>query len=116
MAVAMMVDNPEGSQELYEQIRAHLGLDKPAGGIFHIAGLEGSAARPIESAKLKRPLALAMGAEGKGLRHLTRQTCDELVRLDLPGPIKSLNVSNACALALYAVSRPDEPWTKADRL
>jgi 23S rRNA (guanosine2251-2'-O)-methyltransferase len=83
---------------------------------FHIAGLEGSAARSIESAKLKRPLALAMGAEGKGLRHLTRQTCDELVRLDLPGPIKSLNVSNACALALYAVSRPDEPRTKADRL
>jgi 23S rRNA (guanosine2251-2'-O)-methyltransferase len=83
---------------------------------FHIAGLEGSAARSIESAKLKRPLALAMGAEGKGLRHLTRQTCDELVRLDLPGPIKSLNVSNACALALYAVSRPDELRTKADRL
>ena len=38
MAVAMMVDNPEGSQELYEQIRARLGLDKPAGGIFHVAG------------------------------------------------------------------------------
>ena len=38
MAVAMMVDNPKGSQELYEQIRARLGLDKPAGGIFHVAG------------------------------------------------------------------------------
>jgi hypothetical protein len=38
VAVAMMVDNPEGSQELYEQIRARLGLEKPAGGIFHIAG------------------------------------------------------------------------------
>ncbi len=38
MAVAMMVDNPEGSQEVYEKIRAHLGLQKPAGGIFHIAG------------------------------------------------------------------------------
>jgi hypothetical protein len=38
MAVAMMVDNPQGSQEVYEQIRAHIGLDKPAGGIFHIAG------------------------------------------------------------------------------
>jgi hypothetical protein len=34
----MMVDNPKGSQELYEQIRARLGLDKPAGGIFHVAG------------------------------------------------------------------------------
>ena len=38
MAVAMMVDNPEGSQDVYEQIRAQLGLDKPAGGIFHVAG------------------------------------------------------------------------------
>jgi hypothetical protein len=38
MAVATMVDNPAGSQEVYEKIRAHLGLEKPAGGIFHIAG------------------------------------------------------------------------------
>jgi hypothetical protein len=38
MAVALMVDNPAGSQELYEQIRAAIGLEKPAGGIFHIAG------------------------------------------------------------------------------
>ena len=38
MAVALMVDNPNGSQELYEQIRAEIGLEKPAGGIFHIAG------------------------------------------------------------------------------
>jgi hypothetical protein len=38
VAVALMLDNPEGSQETYEQIRAELGLEKPAGGIFHIAG------------------------------------------------------------------------------
>jgi hypothetical protein len=38
MAIAMMVDNPAGSQEVYESIRARLGLDKPAGGIFHLAG------------------------------------------------------------------------------
>jgi hypothetical protein len=38
VAVALMVENPDGSQELYEQIRAELGLEKPAGGIFHIAG------------------------------------------------------------------------------
>src|SRR5688500_8710749 len=38
MAFAMMIDNPQGSQELYEKIRAHIGLQKPAGGIFHIAG------------------------------------------------------------------------------
>jgi hypothetical protein len=38
MAVVMMVDNPKGSQEVYEKLRAHLGLDTAAGGIFHVAG------------------------------------------------------------------------------
>jgi hypothetical protein len=38
MAVAMMVDNPNGSQEIYERVRALLGMEKPAGGIFHVAG------------------------------------------------------------------------------
>ena len=38
MAIAMMVDNPQGSQEVYDRIRAHLGIEKPVGGIFHIAG------------------------------------------------------------------------------
>ena len=38
MAVAMMVDNPEGSQEIYEKVRAQMGLEAPAGGIFHAAG------------------------------------------------------------------------------
>lgn len=38
MPIAMLVDNPEGSQELYDRVRAHLGLDQPAGGILHVAG------------------------------------------------------------------------------
>jgi hypothetical protein len=38
MGVAMMIDNPEGSQEIYERLRERIGLDKPAGGIFHVAG------------------------------------------------------------------------------
>ena len=38
MAVAMVVDNPNGSQEIYDRVRGQLGLERPAGGIFHVAG------------------------------------------------------------------------------
>lgn len=70
---------------------------------FTILGLDSEASLPIEQAGASLPVALVLGAEGKGLRRLTREACDHLVRLDLPGPVKSLNVSNAAALALYAL-------------
>jgi 23S rRNA (guanosine2251-2'-O)-methyltransferase len=68
---------------------------------FQLVGLAEEGETDLSDAKLKAPLALVMGAEGKGLRQLTRETCDFLARLDMPGEIKSLNVSNAAALALY---------------
>lgn len=73
---------------------------------FRLLGLDSEAEKDIGEASPGRPVALVLGAEGKGLRQLTRQTCDEVVRLDMPGRIASLNVSNAAAIALYALSRP----------
>ncbi len=71
---------------------------------FLLVGLDSAGESDLASAALRVPLALVVGAEGKGLRQLTRTTCDLVARLDLPGEIKSLNVSNATALALYIAS------------
>jgi 23S rRNA (guanosine2251-2'-O)-methyltransferase len=71
---------------------------------YSVIGLDSEGSEPIETIPLSKPLALVLGAEGKGLRRLTRERCDFVARLDLPGPIKSLNVSNACAATLTVVS------------
>ncbi len=63
-------------------------------------GLDSEADASLAAIPLRRPVALVLGGEGKGLRRLSRENCDFLVRLDMPGAIKSLNVSNACAVAL----------------
>ena len=73
--------------------------------IFRIAGLDSEAPSEIADIDRTPPLAIVMGAEGKGLRQLTRDSCDHLARLELDGAIRSLNVSNACAVALYALTR-----------
>jgi 23S rRNA (guanosine2251-2'-O)-methyltransferase len=69
-----------------------------------LIGLDGSGDTDLAATPLSAPLALVLGAEGKGLRQLTRTTCDRIARLNLPGAIKSLNVSNAAALALYVAT------------
>src|SRR5262245_43353760 len=82
------------------------GLEALRASGFQLVGLAGEAELDLAAAHLRAPLALVLGAEGKGLRQLTRATCDQVARLALPGDIKSLNVTNAAAVALYiATSR-----------
>jgi 23S rRNA (guanosine2251-2'-O)-methyltransferase len=69
-----------------------------------ILGFDSDAPVPLAPRRDAAPLAVVLGAEGKGLRQKTRSLCDEVVRLDMPGPIKSLNVSNAAAIALFAAT------------
>ena len=68
---------------------------------FMTVGLDSEGQQNLGAVALRQPLALVLGAEGKGLRQLTRDTCNVVARLDMPGEIKSLNVSNAAVLSLY---------------
>ena len=75
---------------------------------FTVIGLDGGATERLEEAALPERLALVLGAEGKGLRQLTRESCDRLARIATEGALASLNVSNAAAVALH--------WATATRL
>lgn len=67
-------------------------------------GFDSEAEAVLAPGDIPSPLAIVLGAEGKGLREKTRSLCDQMVKLDMPGPIKSLNVSNAAAIALFAAT------------
>lgn len=69
---------------------------------FRTIGLDSAGPLELEQAFSGEKIALVLGAEGKGLRQKTRETVSTLARLDLPGAIRSLNVSNAAAVSLYA--------------
>jgi 23S rRNA (guanosine2251-2'-O)-methyltransferase len=68
-------------------------------------GASDDAPRTLYQADLKRPVALVLGAEGAGMRQLTRKTCDELVRIPMRGAVESLNVSVASGICLYEALR-----------
>ena len=75
-----------------------------------VVGAEAGADRRADEADLRGPTLLVMGAEGAGLRQLTRQHCDVLVRLPSIGSVESLNVSVATGMLLYEACRQRGRW------
>ncbi len=72
---------------------------------IRVVGTSDDAPRSLYEAELTGPMALVLGAEGTGLRQLTRKTCDELVHIPMAGAVESLNVSVAAGVCLYEARR-----------
>ena len=72
-------------------------------------GLDSDAETGLDTLAPTRPAVIVLGAEGKGLRERTRTCCDVLAKIPFTGAIRSLNVSNAAAIALYALGRDRAP-------
>ncbi|WP_394253015.1 23S rRNA (guanosine(2251)-2'-O)-methyltransferase RlmB [Vibrio profundi] len=68
-------------------------------------GTAGEAKHDIYQAKMTGPLAVVMGAEGDGMRRLTRETCDDLIKIPMAGSVSSLNVSVASGICLFEAVR-----------
>lgn len=68
-------------------------------------GTAGEATHDVYQAKLTGPLAIVMGAEGDGMRRLTRETCDDLIKIPMAGTVSSLNVSVASGICLFEAVR-----------
>lgn len=89
-----------------------LKLLKEAG--LWVVGADAAAERSADAVDLKGPAVLVLGAEGAGLRHLTRQNCDFLVRLPQLGAVESLNVSVAAGMLLYETARQRGRWQRQE--
>ncbi|WP_459618168.1 23S rRNA (guanosine(2251)-2'-O)-methyltransferase RlmB [Bordetella sp. 2513F-2] len=70
-----------------------------------LVGTDDQAAEPVHAIDARQPMAWVMGAEGEGMRRLTRETCDQLVHIPMLGSVESLNVSVASAVCLYETVR-----------
>jgi 23S rRNA (guanosine2251-2'-O)-methyltransferase len=78
-----------------------------------LVGASADASDTLYDVDLAGPTAVILGAEGKGLRHLTRECCDSLVRLPMSGVVESLNVSVATGICLYEIQRQRRLATKS---
>ncbi len=72
---------------------------------FWVSGLAGEASSDIYQTSFSGKNVIVMGAEGKGMRRLVRESCDQLLRIPMPGKVESLNVSVATGVALFEVVR-----------
>ena len=72
---------------------------------FWCVGMDGYAKKEMGEDRLPQKCALVMGSEGEGMRRLTAENCDYMVKLPIARTVESLNVSNACAIALYEWNR-----------
>jgi 23S rRNA (guanosine2251-2'-O)-methyltransferase len=104
----VLAKSASGALEHIDQIEVRnladaLGQLHEAG--FQTIGLDSDGPAELEKTFSGEKIALVLGAEGKGLRQKTRETVTALARLDMPGAIRSLNVSNATAVALYAARK-----------
>jgi 23S rRNA (guanosine2251-2'-O)-methyltransferase len=70
-----------------------------------VMGTSGDASHTIYDCNVNSRLALVMGSEGKGMRRLTREACDELISIPMQGSVESLNISVATAVCLYEIRR-----------
>ncbi|MFN5179175.1 23S rRNA (guanosine(2251)-2'-O)-methyltransferase RlmB [Limnohabitans sp.] len=81
-----------------------------------VIGTSGDADKSLYQADLRGPTALVLGAEGPGMRQLTRKTCDELVHIPMQGAVESLNVSVASGVCLYEGRRQRDAMPATDFL
>ena len=104
----MMLRTASGAAEhipLIRVVNLARGIEKLQDHGFMIAGMTAAGETPIRSLAEHDRLGIVMGAEGKGLRRLTEEHADLLVRIPIDDEAESLNVSNAAAVALFAAQR-----------
>ena len=105
---AVLAKSASGALDMIRHVRvrnmARFVTDMRGAG-FRAIALDSAGPARIEDTQTGAQVVLVLGSEGKGVRQGVREACDALARLDMPGAIASLNVSNAAVLALYIVTR-----------